>query len=99
MNKKLHIFYINKIKTCLLRIFEAEDDEFPNRKIVSANEKAIDKYLNQAGIFDEKLRKELLENISWTNDNCKERLEKLGWEVVIGKDNINKIEVSNEKEN
>lgn len=38
MNKKIHIYYINKIKNCMLNIFEAEDDDFPNRKKVVASQ-------------------------------------------------------------
>ena len=84
LEKKIHMYYINKIKNCMLKIFEAEDEDFPNRKIVRANENAIDHYLDKAKIFDEQLRQELLENIIWTNDNCVETLEKLGWEVIRG---------------
>lgn len=89
LEKKIHMYYINKIKNCMLKIFEAEDDDFPNRKIVKANENAMDYYLDKAGIFDKDLRQELLKNINWTNDNCKETLTKLGWEVIVGEDNFN----------
>lgn len=86
MNKQIHIYYINKIKDCLLKIHDSEDDEIPNRRIVSANENAIDKYLNKAGIINKELRQELLVNISWSNDNCKEKLEKLGWKILTGRE-------------
>ena len=85
MNKKIHIYYINKIKNCMLNIFEAEDDDFPNRKKVVDNEKAIESWLDKAGISDNKLRQELWENINWTNDNCSNTLEKLGWEICKGR--------------
>ena len=88
LEKKIHMYYINKIKNCMLKIFEAEDEDFPNRKIVRANENEIDKYLDKAKILDKNLRQELLENIRWTNDNCVSTLEKLGWEVIRGKDNF-----------
>lgn len=85
MNKQIHIYYINKIKNCLLKIFDAEDDDIPNRRIIVANENAIDKYLNKAFIINKELRQELLKNISWSNDNCIEKLEKLGWEILTGR--------------
>lgn len=84
MSKRIHIYYINKIKTCKLKIFEEEDDDYPNRKVVSANEKAIEHYLDKAGISEENLRIELLKNIRWTNDNCVDTLAKLGWTIEYG---------------
>ena len=84
MNKRINIYYINRIKVCLMRIYDAEDDETTNRRIVVANERAIDNFLNKAGIINKDLRQELLTNISWANDNCKEKLEKLGWEILTG---------------
>jgi len=84
MSKKIHIYYINKIKMCMLKIFEAEDDDYPDRKIVKANEKAIEHYLDKAGIVDEKLKTELLYNIRWTDDNCALTLVKLGWTIEYG---------------
>ena len=91
MNKQIHIYYINKIKDCLRKIYNAEDDGIPNRRIVVANENAIDKYLNKAGIINKKLRQELLANITWSNDNCKEKLEKLGWKILTGKEELEKM--------
>lgn len=86
MNKQIHIYYINKIKDCLLKIHDAEDDEIPNRRIVATNKNAIDKYLNKAGIINKELRQELLVNITWSNDNCKEKLEELGWKILTGRE-------------
>lgn len=88
MSKKIHMYYLNKIKDCTYRIFEQEDDDFPNRRIISANYRAREHWLDKVGVQDEKDRHELRKNISWTCDTCKERLEKLGWEVIVGKDNI-----------
>ena len=90
MNKIIHIYYINKIKMCMLNIFDAEDDDYPNIKKVKANERAIERWLNKADIFDKNLRQELLENINWTNDNCVKTLEKLGWKVCRDKLAISK---------
>ena len=88
MSKIIHMYYINKIKKAKLNIFEAEDDDYPDYKTVRANERAIEHYLDKAGINDNKLREELLYNIQWTNDNCVQVLEKLGWNIIKGKENI-----------
>lgn len=84
-DKVIHMYYLNKIKNCTLRIFEAEDDDYPNRHIVSANERAIDYWLAKANINSREYQAELLYNINWTCDDCKTRLEKLGWTVLTGK--------------
>ena len=56
MNKQIHIYYINKIKDCLMKLYEAENDDVPNRRIIARNENAINKYLDKAGIIDKELR-------------------------------------------
>ncbi len=80
-NKRIDVCYINKIKNCQLRIFEAEDDDFVDRRIVRINERAIEHWLDKAEIKDKILRYELVENIKWNNDNCCEVLEKLLWRI------------------
>lgn len=84
MKKQIHIYYINKIKECLMKIYDAEDDDILNRRIIAINENAIDKYLGNAGIVDKELRQELLRNIVWYDNDCKGKLEKLGWKVLTG---------------
>ena len=86
--KQIHIHYINKIKDCDFRIFDAEDDE--NWRAVRSNERALDHWLDKAKIFDKDERQELLENCRWSNDDCVSVLEKLGWTILYGKENINK---------
>ena len=88
MNKVIHMYYINKIKIAKFKIFEAEDDDYPDLKTIKANEKAIEHYLEKANIKDNKLREELLYNIQWTNDNCVRRLEELGWTIITDKEVI-----------
>lgn len=41
MNKEIRMITLNRIKRCKLRIFEAEDEDWVNWKIVRANERAI----------------------------------------------------------
>lgn len=77
--KIISMHKINKIKGCKLRIFEAEDDDYPDRRIVRANERAIDHYLKY---YSEEEKQELLKTIRWTNDDCATELLKLGWTVT-----------------
>ena len=44
MNKEISMKILNQVKLCLLRIFEAEDDDIPNHKIIGANNRALDHY-------------------------------------------------------
>lgn len=80
MAKEITIWTINQIKKCTLRIFEAEDDDIPNKRIISANERAIDYYLKYK---TEKEKRELLSVINWTNDNCISKLISLGWTILL----------------
>lgn len=96
MNKVIHMYYINKIKDCTYRIFELEDDDYVDYKAVNANYRAIEHWLDKAGIKDEKCREDLRKEIYWTCDTCKERLEKLGWTIECG---IVKQEENNDVEN
>lgn len=77
--KIISMYKINKIKGCQLRIFEAEDDDYPDRRIVNANERAIDHYLED---YSEEEKQELLKTIRWTYDDCASELVKLGWIVT-----------------
>lgn len=88
MEKVIHIYYINRIKNCLGRIFEAEDTDpcYVDYHIVRANERAIDHWLDKANVKDKNLRQEILSNVDWCWDFCKERLEDLGWTVLTGKE-------------
>jgi len=74
--KTISIKIINKIKMCDLRIFEAQDDDPPNLRQVRQNERALDQYLKS---YTQEEKQELLSNIKWYDDNCKERLKELGW--------------------
>lgn len=84
-NKRIHIFYINKIKDCQLKIFEAKDEDIVDNRAVTSNERAIEHWLDKAKITDKILRYELLQNIRWSNDDCCSKLEKLMWRIERGK--------------
>ena len=79
MSKEIRMVTLNRIKCCLLRIFEAEDDDIPNLKIIDANNRALDYYLKS---YSETEKDELLRLIRWTNDDNASELEKHGWKVI-----------------
>ena len=91
MNKQINIYYINKIKDCLMKLWDAENDDVPNRRIIARNENAINKYLDKAGIIDKELRQELLRNIVWCDNDCKGKLEKLGWKILTDKEEVKRM--------
>lgn len=45
MNKEIKMVTLNRIKLCQLRIFEAQDDDYPDNRIVGANMRALNHYL------------------------------------------------------
>lgn len=84
-NKAIHIYYINRIKSLLLDIFEEEDNDKVDYRVIRAKERAIDNVFKKANITDEKLQHEFLTNVSWSCDDCVEKLERLGWTILRGK--------------
>ena len=84
MEKKIHIYYINCIKRLDYKIFEYEDDDYPNYRGVKNCENKIKKCLDKAGIKDKELKEEVLSILSWCDDKCCEKLEKLGWTILKG---------------
>ena len=91
MNKQIDIYYINKIEDCLMKLWDAENNDNPNRRIIARNENAINKYLDKAGIIDKELRGELLRNIVWCDNDCKGKLEKLGWKILTDKEEVRRM--------
>ena len=91
MNKQIDIYYINKIEECLMKLWDAENNDVPNRRIIARNENAINKYLDKAGIIDKELRGELLRNIVWCDNDCKGKLEKLGWKILTDKEEVRRM--------
>ena len=82
--KEIKMITINKIKTCLLRIFEAEDDYEPDCNVIRANNAAITRLLKPYH-FTQEEEQELLRNVNRTNNDCAEALGKLGWKVLEGR--------------
>ena len=88
MKKEISLKTIVKIQTATMKIFEALDEDYPNYKIVKANEKAIYHYLNL--ITDNKEEQDkILRAIESENFNAKDltykpvcdNLRKLGYEI------------------
>lgn len=77
--KVIKMSVLNKIKICSLRIFEAEDDYYTDRRIVARNQRTIDNLLKD---YTEEERIELVNNIRWEVSNCSLELQKLGWEII-----------------
>lgn len=86
--KTIHIWYINKIKYMLGGIFEQEDSDYPDNRIIRNKERAIENCFKKAGITSEEDQREIYENVDWCWDGCAERLEALGWTVLRGKENF-----------
>lgn len=82
MNKEIEMVTLNRIKLCLLRIFEAQDDDYPDNRIYGANMRALNHYLKD---YSKEQQEELFKLIRWSNDNCCAELEKAGWKVIRGK--------------
>lgn len=78
MNKEITIRTINIIKMCLLKIYQAEDEDYPNRRVVAANQEAIRYYLKD---YSEEQQKELRNIINWYDNDCISKLEKAGWKI------------------
>lgn len=88
--KQITTIKLNKIKKCLLRIYELEDnataengiimfDDYHDYLSYHANNRALDHYLKD---YSQEEKMELLKNIKWQNDNCVEDLGKLGWKII-----------------
>ena len=88
--KTIHIYYINRIKKCLGRIFEAEDSDMleDDINIVNANNRAIQHWFKKAKIFDYHLQQEILSNVNWYDNSSAKTLENLGWTILKGKENL-----------
>lgn len=85
MEKEISIQTINKIKMCLLRIYEAEENDYVDENYyrkITANNRAISHYIKD---YSDEQQRELLNHICWYDDNCSKSLEKLGWKIIRGK--------------
>ena len=72
----------------LEQIFEEEDNDYVDNRVVVNKWRAIENCLKKANITDEKTKEEFFQNVDWCWDGCAERLEKLGWTILRGKELI-----------
>lgn len=87
--KKIYAGYIVKIQAATIRLFEAEDDWYPDYRAVRANERAIQHWLDKI-TDDEDEQREILRVIERNNWNREDKtfkpicdgLRKLGYEIV-----------------
>lgn len=87
--KKIHIYYVNKIKNLDYKIFEQEDSDYPNAIVIRSCNRWKKHWLDKANISDESLRNEVLATCIWSDDNCTTKLENNGWTVLTGEENVN----------
>ena len=76
--KEIEMITINKLKRYDFNIFDAEDEDIPNYRKISRNEREIQKLRKDYSIEE---KRELLMLVRWTDDNCAEHLEQNGWIV------------------
>ena len=91
MKKQIKLSIIAKIQRCTMRIFEAQDQDYPDCRVVASNERAIQHYLDNI-TSDGNEQSEILRAIEKENWNTKDytfkpicdNLRALGYEVVEG---------------
>lgn len=86
--KKIHIYYVNKIKHLDYKIYEQEDDDYPSYIVVRSCERWKKHWLDKANIVDEELRSEILSICLWHYDDAEARLQEKGWQILRGKENL-----------
>lgn len=89
--KRIHIFYVNRIKEAKKAAFDSMDNaaDVVDGAVAEAREKRkIERLLDQAGIADPKDHRQVLGIVNWYDRHCVDRLEKSGWEVVRGRENL-----------
>lgn len=88
MKKEIHVFFVNKLKNLDGKIYDEEDQDYPDRRKTSAYQREYEKWLDKAGIKDGELRQEIKCSIQWCDDDCVGILESKGWTVLAGKETL-----------
>lgn len=89
MKKQIKLSTIAKIQRATMRIFEAQDQDYPDNKVVASNERAIQHYLDNI-TSDTNKQVKILNAIEKENWNTKDytfkpicdNLRALGYEIV-----------------
>ena len=92
MKATIKLEYIVKIQRATMRVFEAQDQDFPDNRIVANNERAIQYWLNKITPVIE-YQKEIHEVIERNNFNAEDLTYKCKTLYNIGNKNLTKKEV------
>lgn len=90
--KQIKLYWIMKIQSATIRLFEAEDDCYPDGRAIRANERAIEHWLDKITTDKEERRKilDIIEHENWNTQDTTfkpicDRLRALGYEILEGK--------------
>ena len=89
--KQIKLYHIAKVQRATVRLFEAQDEDYPDGRVVKANERAIQHWLGKITDNKEEQRKilDIIERQNWNTTDvtykpiCDE-LRKLGYEILEG---------------
>ncbi len=89
--KQIKLYHIVKIQSATIRLFEAEDDNYPDGRVIKANERAIKHWLDKITPDEAEQRKilDIIERQNWNAEDytfkpiCDE-LRALGYEILEG---------------
>lgn len=89
--KKIKLYHISKIQSATIRLFEAQDEDYPDGRTVKANERAIKYWLDKVTTDEAEQRKilDIIERQNWNTEDytfkpiCDE-LRALGYEILEG---------------
>lgn len=91
VKKQIKLYHIMKIQSATIRLFEAEDDDCPDYRVVRANERAIEHWLDKITTNKEERRKilDIIEHENWNTEDSSfkpicDRLRRLGYEILEG---------------
>jgi len=87
--KSIKLSYIEKIQKATMRIFEAEDEDYPDRRIVSINNRAIQHWLEKitSNVDEQNVILTIIKNNNFNDKDltfkpiCDE-LRKEGYEII-----------------
>ena len=81
--KKIHIYYLNKIKETLAKEFTEQDSEEPDKRKIYIYERTLRHWIDKAQLSDDEWL-DLYTLIDWQNDDCVSTLKANGWEILTG---------------
>lgn len=89
--RRIYAGYIVKLQAATMRLFDAQDDDYPNWRAIRANERAIQKWLDKI-TDDTDEQRQILDIVECGNWNMKDttfkpiydELRALGYEIVFG---------------